>query len=168
MSTAAAEASGISNANELGCVGLDVDSFKTCIIKLYGDETKWEVFQFNAMGFMERNHAQSIIEKKWSDILELGKSTYNAWLAAYHQCKNSHKSNPENWGWHKHVRKWKGNVTKEIAVNCKFHNHALSRTEFAVTLPKEHCSKWWKKYKSRLPTDTTYVEDKAYLLLCPS
>ncbi len=166
MSRTAAEASGILNESEVGCVGLDIDSFKTCIFKLYGDEIKWNTLQSNSIKFMERNHDRRIIENKWSDVIELGKTTYKAWHDEYHRCTNP----PINrfWSGKKLARKEKRNESKENKENCKFHNHALSRTQLVLPKPEEHCSKWWKKYNARLPTDITYVGDKAYLLLCPS
>ena len=168
MSRAAAETFGISNENKVGCVGPDIESFKTCIIKLYDDEKEWKALQSNSLTFLQKNHDHSIVESKWSDVIKLGKATYKGWYEAYRLCKKASKKHHRGRNKSGRRREKESSGGNRKTVHCEFHNHALSRTKLEVKIPKEYCSKWRKKYDSRLPTETTHVGDKAYLLLCSS
>ena len=120
------------------------------------DKKRVSTYNSNAiihgMEFLQTNNDHSIIESEWSKIIMLANDTRERWYREFNECqdikkekkKKKKKKNTYSWGWKNPavpVEEDNVNPIKYNNTDCKFHDHALSQTELAATIPKEQCAK---------------------------
>jgi hypothetical protein len=70
MSQRAAGNFGISSADEIGCVGHDVTSFKQCVLDVHSNLKKWGRVRKNGLDFIKRTHNRATLLESWSAIID--------------------------------------------------------------------------------------------------
>merc|ERR1712071_202987 len=70
MSKLAAANFGLTNHDQISCIGDDSRTFINCILEVFGNETKWNQFHKNSLIHMNRSYSRSQMMNQWAKMLD--------------------------------------------------------------------------------------------------